>query len=422
LSGANHAEAANYPFCTIDPSEFFCVVPDKNFSYLVDVFKPSSIVPAALKVTDIAGLIKGASEGAGLGNAFLSHIAAVDGIYHLVRGFESDEVIHVDDSVDPVRDMETIVSELCLKDLAVLSTVINTEKDRIRKEKGKARAVDVPVGEVFQEAYDKCLALLESRTPIQTCETFTAGHVELIRDWGLITTKPVIYVVNLSQPNFIKKGSKWLPKIKQWVDSHGGGQIIPVSVDFEEACVAKSNESPEALQGTSCVRVYTHMLALVLKCSLCIATGTCTATNVSMWCHSKTAFLDQCSADAKAAGLQGPNAVVRSMVPRLIRAGRQALCLQSFYTAGPKEVRAWTIMQGTLAPQAAGVIHTDFERGFIKAEVAAFDDFKALHGGQASMAKVKEAGKYRQEGKQYVMQDGDIVVFMHNTTTAAKKK
>jgi GTP-binding protein YchF len=258
LSGANHAEAANYPFCTIDPSEFFCVVPDKNFSYLVDVFKPSSIVPAALKVTDIAGLIKGASEGAGLGNAFLSHIAAVDGIYHLVRGFESDEVIHVDDSVDPVRDMETIVSELCLKDLAVLSTVINTEKDRIRKEKGKARAVDVPVGEVFQEAYDKCLALLESRTPIQTCETFTAGHVELIRDWGLITTKPVIYVVNLSQPNFIKKGSKWLPKIKQWVDSHGGGQIIPVSVDFEEACVAKSNESPEALQGTSCVRVYTH--------------------------------------------------------------------------------------------------------------------------------------------------------------------
>jgi ribosome-binding ATPase YchF (GTP1/OBG family) len=134
------------------------------------------------------------------------------------------------------------------------------------------------------------------------------------------------------------------------------------------------------------------------------------------------AFLDQCSADAKAAGLSGPNAVVRSMVPRLIRAGRQALCLQSFYTAGPKEVRAWTIMQGTLAPQAAGVIHTDFERGFIKAEVAAFEDFKALHSGQASMAKVKEAGKYRQEGKQYVMQDGDIVVFMHNTTTAAKKK
>ena len=138
--------------------------------------------------------------------------------------------------------------------------------------------------------------------------------------------------------------------------------------------------------------------------------------------HSHTAaFLDQCTEDAKAAGLKGPQAEVKSMIPRLIRAGRSALCLQSFYTAGPKEVRAWTIMKGTLAPQAAGVIHTDFERGFIKAEVCNFDDFKALHEGQASMAKVKEAGKYRQEGKGYVMQEGDIVVFMHNTTTAKKK-
>ena len=129
----------------------------------------------------------------------------------------------------------------------------------------------------------------------------------------------------------------------------------------------------------------------------------------------------QCKEEAIAAGLKGPQADVKSIVPRLIRAGRQALCLQSFYTAGPKEVRSWTIMRGTLAPQAAGVIHTDFERGFIKAEVCAFEDFKALHGGQASMAKIKEAGKYRQEGKNYVMQEGDIVVFMHNTTTGEKK-
>jgi len=132
--------------------------------------------------------------------------------------------------------------------------------------------------------------------------------------------------------------------------------------------------------------------------------------------------LEQCTEEAKAAGLKGPQAEVKSMIPRLIRAGRAALCLQSFYTCGPKEVRAWTIMKGTLAPQAAGVIHTDFERGFIKAEVCNFDDFKELHQGQASMAKIKEAGKYRQEGKTYVMQEGDIVVFMHNVTTAAKKK
>lgn len=136
---------------------------------------------------------------------------------------------------------------------------------------------------------------------------------------------------------------------------------------------------------------------------------------------SLIAFLAQCKEEATSYGLKGPQAEVRSMIPRMIRAGRQSLCLQSFYTAGPKEVRAWTIMKGTLAPQAAGVIHTDFERGFIKAEVCAFEDFKALHKGEASMAKIKEAGKYRQEGKQYVMQEGDIVVFMHNTTTGKKK-
>lgn len=383
LSGANHAEAANYPFCTIDPSEFFAIVPDQKFQYLVDCFQPTSIIPAALKITDIAGLIKGASEGAGLGNAFLSHIAAVDGIFHLIRAFDNDEVIHVDDSVDPVRDMETIVGELCLKDLAVLSTVLNMEKDRIRKEKGKARAVDVPVGETFQEAYDLCLQLLNDRIPIQTCTTFTAAHVELIRDWGLITTKPVIYVINVNEKSYIRKGNKWLPKIKAWVDTHGGGQIIPVSVDFEEKLVALKEEG-----GNEKVQE----------------------------------FLDKCTEEAKAAGLTGPNAVVKSIIPRLIRAGRQALCLQSYYTCGPKEVRAWTIQTGCLAPQAAGVIHTDFERGFIKAEICNFDDFKALHQGQPSMAKVKEAGKYRQEGKLYVMQDGDIVHFMHNTTTAAKKK
>jgi GTP-binding protein YchF len=380
LAGAAHAEAANYPFCTIDPNVVQCIVPDKNFQYLADTWKPPSVIPAVLKVTDIAGLIKGASEGAGLGNAFLSHIAAVDGIFHLVRAFDSDEVIHVDDSVDPVRDMETIQAELCAKDLSILGSVIEKEKDRIRKEKGLSKAADIPLGETFQDAFNKCKELLESNTPIQTCEEFSSAEVELIKDWGMITTKPVIYVINLSQKNFIRKGSKWLPKIKAWVDQHGGGQIIPMSCDFEQKLFDLKGDAA-----------------------------------------AQKAFLDQCSEEAKAAGLKGPQAEVRSMIPRLIRAGRMALCLQSFYTAGPKEVRAWTIMRGTLAPQAAGVIHTDFERGFIKAEVASFDDFKALHEGQASMAKIKEAGKYRQEGKQYVMQDGDIVVFMHNVTTSKKK-
>ena len=209
--------------------------------------------------------------------------------------------------------------------------------------------------------------MVESNTPIQTGE-FKDSEVDIIRDWGCITTKPQIYVVNLSEKSFIRKGNKWLPKIADWVKEHGGGQILPVSCEFEQTLFDLKDDPA-----------------------------------------SQKAFLEECTEKAKKAGLKGPQAQVRSMIPRLIRSGRQALCLQSFFTAGPKEVRAWTIMKGTLAPQAAGVIHTDFERGFIKAEVCAFEDFKALHKGEASMAKIKEAGKYRQEGKQYVMQDGDIV-------------
>jgi len=380
LSGANHAEAANYPFCTIDPNVVQCVVPDKNFRYLSETWKAPSIVPAVLKVTDIAGLIKGASEGAGLGNAFLSHIAAVDGIFHLVRAFDSDEVIHVDDSVDPIRDLETIQGELCAKDSNTLEGVLEREKERVRKEKGLSRSAPLPpLSDAFKDAYEKCTKLVQSNTPIQTGE-FKEAEVELIKDWGMITTKPQIYVVNLSQKNFVRKGSKWLPKINEWVKSHGGGQIIPVSCEFEQ-----------------------------------------NLTDLKEYPDEQKAFLQERKEEAMAAGLKGPQAEVRSMIPRLIRSGRQALCLQSFYTAGPKEVRAWTIMKGTLAPQAAGVIHTDFERGFIKAEVCAFDDFKALHQGQPSMAKVKEAGKYRQEGKTYMMQEGDIVVFMHNVTASKKK-
>jgi len=249
LAGASHAEAANYPFCTIDPNVVQCIVPDKNFKYLADTFKSPSTFPAALKVTDIAGLIKGASEGAGLGNAFLSHIAAVDGIYHLIRDFDSDEVIHVDDSVDPIRDLETIQGELCAKDRETLSKVEDKEKERVRKEKGLARSAEPPLSEDFINAYAKCKELVDSNTPVQTGE-FKDGEVELIKDWGLITTKPQIYVVNLSKKNFIRKGSKWLPKIAEWVKSHGGGQVIPVSVEFEEE-LFQFKDDPEGQKGMS---------------------------------------------------------------------------------------------------------------------------------------------------------------------------
>lgn len=233
LAGACHAEAANYPFCTIDPNEVQCIVPDQKFKYLADCYKPSSIVPAALKVVDIAGLIRGASEGAGLGNAFLSHIAAVDGIFHLVRAFECDEVTHVDDSVDPIRDLDTIESELCKKDIVTLETVLHGEKERVRKEKGLAKSAEPPLSETVQNAFRKCTELLESTTPIQAGE-FTMGEVEVIKDWGFITTKPQVYVINMTKKSFIRKGNKWLPKIQDWVNKHGGGQIIPMSCEFEQ--------------------------------------------------------------------------------------------------------------------------------------------------------------------------------------------
>jgi len=247
LAGASHAEAANYPFCTIDPNVVRCIVPDQKFKYLAKTYSPPSVVPAVLKVVDIAGLIRGASEGAGLGNAFLSHIAAVDGIFHLVRAFDSDEVIHVDDSVDPIRDLETIQAELCLKDKATLESVLEKEKEKVRKAKGMARSATPVLDDVVSSSYEKCAKLLDENTPIQTGE-FTAGEVEVIRDWGMITTKPQIYVVNMSRKSFIRKGNKYLLKIQEWVNSHGGGQIIPMSCEFEQE-LFDLKDDPAAQQG-----------------------------------------------------------------------------------------------------------------------------------------------------------------------------
>jgi len=177
----------------------------------------------------------------------LSHIAAVDGIFHLVRAFDSDEVIHVDDSVDPIRDLETIQAELCLKDKATLESVLEKEKEKVRKAKGMARSATPVLDDVVSSSYEKCAKLLDENTPIQTGE-FTAGEVEVIRDWGMITTKPQIYVVNMSRKSFIRKGNKYLLKIQEWVNSHGGGQIIPMSCEFEQE-LFDLKDDPAAQQG-----------------------------------------------------------------------------------------------------------------------------------------------------------------------------
>ena len=277
--------------------------------------------------------------------------------------------------------METIQSELCLKDLSTLDSAVQIETDNIRKAKGLSRAAEVPLSDAFNSTHTKIRTLLESNTPVSLGD-FTNQEIEIVKDkFSLITTKPIMYIVNLSKRDFIRKRNKWLGKIGDWVKEHGGGICIPFSVEFEEE-----------LWG---LRDYPDQ---------------------------KKAFLDECTEEAAKVGLTGPQLKAKSVLPRIIKTGYKQLNLINFLTAGEKEVKAWTVFKGATAPQAAGVIHSDFERGFIKAEVAAFDDFKALHAGQPSMAKLREAGKYRQEGKTYIMQDGDIVLFQFNVSNSGKKK
>lgn len=365
LLGENITVAAeNFPFCTIDPNKARCAVPDDRFQYLCDTYKSPSQIPAYLHLVDIAGLIKGASEGAGLGNAFLSHIQAVDGIFHMLRAFDSKDVIHVDDSVDPVRDLETITGELCAKDRTYVAKM-REEKETLAK-----RDKTIKLEPIWFETMDKVKELLEENQPLGKV-TWENAQIHIINDVipGCITTKPMIYLVNISKKAYIRGGNKYFEKIKAWVKSHGGGKVIPVSVQFEEEWAA----------------------------------------------HKRDGDMEELTKLTEATGGRG------SMLHKIIKAGYKQLHLDYYFTAGEKEVRCWTIMKGVTAPQAAGVIHTDFQRGFIKAECVSFDDFKALHGGAANMTAVKAGGKYRSEGKNYIVQNGDIIEFKFNVTKGTKK-
>ena len=353
--------AENFPFCSIEPNEARCAVPDERYDFLCNMWKPPSEYPAYLHVTDIAGLVRGAAEGAGLGNDFLSHISAVDGIFHVVRAFDSEEVIHVDDSVDPVRDLETIQAELCAKDMQYLKKAVEQEKLDVKKNP------TMKLSALFISTMDKVEEMLTNNLPIRNGE-WTTPEVLMIKEklGRLITTKPIVYLVNLSKKDFIRKKNKWLVKIHTWIKEHGGGVMIPFSVEFEQE-LWDVREDVDATK----------------------------------------AFLDS---------VEG----AKSGLPKMVVQGYKELNLIYYFTAGENEVRCWTLYEGSLAPQAAGVIHSDFERGFIKAEVVAFDDFKALAKGKG-MAEVKAAGKYRQEGKTYLVKDGDIIHFQFNVTAQKKK-
>jgi GTP-binding protein YchF len=343
LSSAK-AQAANFPFCTIDPNIGVVTVPDARLKTLESLVNPQKVIPTTIEFVDIAGLVKGASKGEGLGNQFLGNIRSVDAIIHVVRCFEDDNIIHVDGSVNPVRDKEIIDTELQLKDLDSVDKKIDKLKKMSKGgDKEVLRGIDV-LG-VYK-------AHLESGQSARTAPVLEEDK-RFIEDIQLLTAKPVIYCCNVEEAS-VNNGNKWVEEIRQAVAGENA-EVVIVSAAIEADIAVLETE------------------------------------------EERTMFLEELG--LKESGLN-----------RLIRAAYHLLDLQTYFTAGVKEVRAWTIHKGFKAPQAAGVIHSDFERGFIRAEVMAYDDFVNLK----TEAACRAAGKLRSEGKEYVVNDGDIMHFLFN--------
>lgn len=354
----SQAAAENFPFCTIDPNESRVPVPDARYDFLCDYFKPASKVPAFLNVTDIAGLVKGAAEGQGLGNAFLSHIKACDALFHMSRVFEADDVTHIEGDVNPVRDMDIIFEELRLKDEEyVLKTIQHMEKSVIRaNDKSRKHEYDT------MKKVENVLCVEKKAIRFSSWDN---KEVEDLNKHLLLTAKPMIYLINMSEKDYVRKKNKWLLKIKEWIDVNDPrSTIIPFSGALELDLMSKSDEEKEEY-------------------------------------------------------LKGINAT--SALDKIIVTGYKALALEYFFTVGEDEVKAWTIQKNTKAPQAAGKIHTDFEKGFIMAEIMKYEDFKEA----GSENGVKAAGKYKQKGRDHVVEDGDIIHFKFNAgagLAAPKKK
>jgi len=345
--------AENYPFCTIEPNLSRVAVPDERYDWLVQHFKPKSEVPAQLQITDIAGLIRGAHKGEGLGNAFLSHIRAVDGIFEVVRIFEDPDITHVMDTIDPVRDLEIIQEELILKDLAS----VKVEVDKLEKVVGREKHRKSEL-----ETYKKCLDMLEKNVPIRFGD-WKPAEIEYVNILQCLTAKPVVYLVNMSEADYVKKKNKWLAKIKQWVDDH-------------------SKEAPEVI------------------IPICVSLE---AKLVEIGPEKGAEYLKQIGST--------------SAITKIIKTGYNAINLVHFFTCGEGEVRCWTIRKYTKAPQAAGTIHTDMLNGFICAEVMKYTDYKEL----GSEAACRANGKHQQKGKEYVVEDGDILFFKFNPAGGKKK-
>ena len=339
------AQSANYPFCTIEPNVGVVAVPDKRLDKLAEMYSPDKITPASIEFVDIAGLVKGASKGEGLGNKFLSNIRECDAIVHVVRCFENDDIIHVEGSVDPARDIETINLELILSDVEMMERRIDKTKKMLKGDKKYQAHLDF---------YGRVLETLNEGKPARSVEC-SEDEAKLLSEVALLSSKPVIYAANMSENDF-SNGIDDNPMLKkvQEIAKEENAAVLPICAEIEAEIVEMEKDEKEL-------------------------------------------FLSDM-------GLE------QSGLDRLIKECYSLLGLISYLTTGKPEVRAWTIKEGTKAPQAAGKIHTDFERGFIRAEVISFDDLIAC----GSMTAAKEKGLVRSEGKEYVMKDGDIVLFRFN--------
>lgn len=342
LSSAK-AESANYPFCTIEPNVGTITVPDERLTKIADLVNPQKIIPTTVEMVDIAGLVKGASKGEGLGNQFLGNIRNTNAILHVVRCFDNDNITHVDGSIDPVRDKEIIDTELQIKDLEAVENKINKVKKIAEIGDKEAKAI--------YDVATKIKDQLEQGKSARTTQ-LDPKQWELVKDLNLLTAKPVLYVCNVDEESVVS-GNKHTSNFMEAVKDENA-QILFVSAQIESEMIDMDEED-------------------------------------------KLLFLEEM-------GLQ------ESGVNRIIKSAYKLLNYITYFTAGEKEVRAWTIVDGMKAPQAAGVIHTDFEKGFIRAEVMAYSDFIAL----GSEAKCRELGKLRVEGKEYVVDDGDIMHFRFN--------
>jgi len=347
LTRSRKAEAANYPFCTIDPNVGVVTVPDERLAVLQKIAKTNVVIPAAIEFVDIAGLVAGASKGEGLGNQFLANIREVDAIVHVVRCFEDPDVIHTMGSVDPVRDIEVVGTELVLADLDLVQKRVDKTQKKAKSGDKEAQAEVVLL--------ERLLPHLNAGKPANTL-TANEEEAKILKLLQLLSGKPVIYACNVAEDDLAKaEENQYVQKVAAFVKAHHDAAYVPISARIESELIDLPPEEAKA-------------------------------------------FLADLG-------------VADSGVSSLIRATYALLGLMTYFTAGEKEVRAWTIKKGWKAPQAAGVIHTDFEKGFIKAEVVSYADLSRL----GSVAAAREAGKYRLEGKEYVFHDGDVALFRFNT-------